>query len=162
MQSVTLRRAAAADAARAFRLFERLQAAEHVPVPLRLDETEFRRRWLGDLGAEFVFAVSDDGCDRGFCACFRDWFIEGFEDALYMSAIYAEPGFRCRGVGRACTAWLRCYARSMGRSRLVWCVRADNQTGCLFSTALGACAAGERRISERGVTMALRLFFLPA
>lgn len=159
--AVKLERATAGDAARAFRLFEKLQRAEAVPEPFRLDEAGFRRTWLGEFQGEIVFAVSG-GRDVGFCGCVRDWFIPGFEDALYMSAIYADPSCRCRGLGRALVGELVRQARTLGRARLVWCVRPDNGPGCAFSAALGAVDVGERRFQERGVAIRLRLFALSA
>ena len=156
-----LERATAADAVRAFVLFDRLQDDDGVPAALRLDEAGFRRVWLGELGTEIVFAVSG-GRDIGFCGCVSDRFLPGFEDALYMSAVYAAPDCRRSGVGRAFVAWLRRHARALGRARLAWCVRTDNARGLAFSAALGATAAGEREVEEQGMRIRLRLFVLPA
>lgn len=161
VRPVELKRATAADATRAFALFERLQVDEGVPEPLRLDEAGFRRVWLEELGTEIVFALSG-GHDVGFCGCVSGWFVPGFEDALYMSAVYVAPGCRRSGVGRAFVDWLRRRARSLRRTRLVWCVQADNARGRAFSAALGARDVGERRIEERNVKVRLRLFVLPA
>lgn len=139
----------------------RLEETERTPAEYRIDAETLRREWLGESRAESVFA-EEDGLSVGFAICLPGHKMPNYPNALYVAAMFIEPGFRKHGIGRNLMGWMMQRAEAHGFTRLVMCCFTHNLPALAFCKHLGATVCGEYSVlTESGKLCSVRFYSMP-
>jgi GNAT superfamily N-acetyltransferase len=135
---LTLRHAAADDAARVLAFVRKLADYERLAHEVQAGEADFRAALSGARPLlEAVFA-EEQGRALGFALFFPTFSTFAGKPGLYLEDLYVEPEARGRGCGRALLAYLGRLAVERGCTHVEWSVLDWNEPALAFYRGLGA------------------------
>ena len=138
MPDITIRAAAAADAAVILRFIRELAAYERAEHEVEATEADIRASLLAGDGPARALICSVDGADAGFAVYFFNYSTWQGRKGLYLEDLYLTPAHRKVGAGLALLRHLARIAVAQGCGRFEWSVLDWNEPALQFYRGIGA------------------------
>lgn len=138
--TVSLRAPAPSDLPTLLALIHALAESDDVPT-VATTEAALREHLFGDHPAAFARFIEHADQRAGFVVYSWKWGVFTGTRDLYVQAIYIDPAFRRRGLGRLAMAELARIAVAAGCTRIEWLSARAKQSSADFYDAIGATRA---------------------
>ncbi len=148
--TVTVRPAAASDAATIHHFIRALAEYEHLLHEVAATEADIAKALFGANPRLFCDIAEADGTPIGFAVWFYNYSTFTGRHGIYLEDLFVEPEARGLGAGKALLKRLAERCRDEGLTRLEWAVLDWNAPSIAFYDSLGASAKTDwitRRLS---------------